>query len=177
MRYGSCFILKIFWKKNFLYSIIIINNISIRKNRNIKMLLESIDTSKISTTLECLFVRTSMNRDEICPSILESLAEFNQESIIFPTKSSLYRNRDFYRICHFFNNSEGGFPINHERRAMSTFYHLLGRATHIDIDTRYSIGFDDFCCLSEHVRIFSEYLYHKRILTRIMRKCLFLELF
>ena len=64
---------------HFFDTILIARYISIAEDRNIEMLLEFIDASEISIPCECLFVGSTMNSNQICTSILESLAELDEK--------------------------------------------------------------------------------------------------
>jgi hypothetical protein len=98
----------------FFETIVIGKDIAVADYGDFYVFFEFINTSKICLSCKCLLVRPSMNRDQICSSIFESLYKFSEEFMIFPTESCFYGNRDFDCLAHGFYDLKCCISIDHE---------------------------------------------------------------
>lgn len=100
--------------KYFANPIGIVHYVAVCDDGNSKMLLEVIDSRKISLSRKSLLIGSTMDRYQIGSCIFQTFAKFYEKRVICPAETRFDGDRNFYRLGHFFYNTECSIPIDHE---------------------------------------------------------------
>lgn len=122
------------------------------------MSFELVDHAPVRFAGESLLIGPSVYGKEVRSGILKSFCEGDEILRIIETEPRLHGNGNAYGCRHLLYDPECGIDIDHQARSVSALDDFFRWASHIHVDSRYSISLYDFRSFTEHLRVFPEYL-------------------
>ncbi len=118
-----------------------IRDVSIGENRNPDRRLDPCDRRPIRASLVELAARAAVDRDHPDARRLGPHSQLRRvQQILVPAQPSLQRHGHLHRAYHGVDQAQRMVQIPHQRGARTAVGHLLGRATHVDIDDPRTLG-------------------------------------